>query len=99
MPWLTGYPREKIDWFPTVDQEKCVKCAMCMNCGKNVYDWTKKGQVVARPYDCVPGCNTCAILCMGDAISFPPPEYIRGIYEREKIWGKVKKVLKQAGKI
>jgi ferredoxin-like protein FixX len=70
-----------------------------MNCGKNVYDWTKKGPVAARRYDCVPGCNTCTILCMGDAIGFPSPEYIQGIYEREKIWGKVKKVLKQAGNI
>lgn len=99
MPWLTGYPREKIDWYPAVDSRKCVKCAMCMNCGKNVYNWTKDGPVVARPYDCVPGCNTCAILCMGDAISFPSPEYIRAIYKREKIWGKMKKVLKNTGKI
>jgi hypothetical protein len=23
MAWLTGYPREKINWFPTIDPEKC----------------------------------------------------------------------------
>jgi len=23
MPWLVGYPREKIEWYPTIDQEKC----------------------------------------------------------------------------
>ncbi len=99
MPWLAGYPREKIDWFPTVDPGKCVTCAMCMNCGKNVYDWSDKGPIVARPYDCAAGCNTCSILCMGDAISFPSREYIRETYKREKIWGKVKKALKQASKI
>lgn len=20
MPWLTGYPREKVEWFPTIDE-------------------------------------------------------------------------------
>ena len=51
MAWLTGYPREKVNWFPTVDLKKCVKCGMCMNCGKNVYDWTKEGPKIARPYN------------------------------------------------
>jgi len=37
MAWLVGYPRDKIDWFPTIDSEKCKKCAMCMNCGKKVF--------------------------------------------------------------
>ena len=37
MAWLTGYPREKVDWFPTIDPEKCVKCGMCMNCGQSVF--------------------------------------------------------------
>jgi MinD superfamily P-loop ATPase len=99
MPWLAGYLREKIDWFPTVDVDRCLKCGMCMNCGKSVYDWTDDGPVVARPYDCVPGCNTCSILCMGNAITFPPCEYTREIYEKEKIWGKVKKILKKENKI
>jgi ferredoxin len=35
MPWLVGYPREKIAWFPTIDPEKCVKCGMCMNCRRS----------------------------------------------------------------
>ncbi|MBE0433986.1 ferredoxin family protein [candidate division WOR-3 bacterium] len=99
MPWLTGYPRERIDWFPKVSTRKCVRCGMCMNCGRNVYDWTRSGPVVARPYDCVPGCNTCSILCMGAAIAFPTRKYIREVYRREKIWGQVKKALKKAGKI
>lgn len=99
MPWLAGYPREQIDWFPTIEPKQCVKCAVYMNCGKHVYDWTEGGPMVARPYECVPGCNTCAILCMGDAISFPAREYIREIYRRERIWGKVKKALKKEGKI
>ena len=43
MPWLVGYPREKIEWYPTIDPDKCVKCGICMNCGKAVYDWTEDG--------------------------------------------------------
>ena len=49
MPWLAGYPREKVEWFPTIDESKCVSCGMCMNCGKKVYDWANgpKGKPVA----------------------------------------------------
>jgi len=99
MAWLSGYPREKIDWFPTIDPEKCLKCGMCMNCGKAVYDWTEDGARVGRPYACIVGCSTCANLCMGKAISFPDIETVRAIYKKEKIWTKVKKQLKEEGKL
>lgn len=99
MAWLTGYPREKIDWFPTIDPEKCVKCGMCMNCGKNVYDWTDDGPVVARPYNCIVGCSTCGNLCLGNAITFPDIEGIHEIYKLESIWKKVRKQLIEAGKL
>ncbi|NLF00219.1 MAG: ferredoxin family protein [Anaerolineales bacterium] len=99
MPWLTGYPRERVEWYPTIDPDKCVKCGMCLNCGKNVYNWTASGAVVARPYDCVVGCNTCENLCMGDAISFPDIEQVRALYKREHIWTKVKHQLQAEGKL
>ncbi len=51
MAWLAGYPREKVNWHPTVDLEKCVKCGMCMNCGRQVYKWTKEGPVVANSFE------------------------------------------------
>lgn len=99
MPWLVGYPRDKIDWHPAVDPEKCVKCGMCLNCGRDVYEWTEDGARVARPNQCVVGCNTCANLCLGYAISFPDTEQIREIYKREGIYGKVKKQLEAEGKL
>jgi len=100
MGWLEGYPREKIDWSPRVDLEKCVKCGMCMNCGKKVFDWEEDGPHVVRPYQCVVGCTTCANLCLGNAISFPDlEENVRSIYKRESIWAKVKEELKNKGKI
>jgi len=99
MPWLIGFPREEIPWFPTVDAEKCVSCAMCMNCGRSVYDWLDGKPVVARPYECIVGCSTCANLCMGEAITFPPLAPVREIYKREKIWSKVKRALREKGAI
>jgi len=99
MPWLTGYPRDKIVWYPTIDADKCVKCGICMNCGKKVFDWTKDGPRVARPYECIVGCSTCANLCMGSAISFPSIETVREVYRKEKIWSKVQKELRREGKL
>ena len=99
MPWLAGYPREKIEWYPTIDLEKCVKCGMCMNCGQKVYRWTKEGPVVAQPYRCVVGCSTCATLCQGNAITFPDREKLRDLYRKEGIWAKVKKELLKEGKL
>lgn len=99
MAWLTGYPRKDVNWFPTIDREKCVKCGMCMNCGKNVYEWTEEGSKVARPFDCVVGCTTCGNLCLGKAISFPDNSSLRELYKKEGIWGKVKKQLETEGKL
>jgi NAD-dependent dihydropyrimidine dehydrogenase PreA subunit len=99
MAWLTGFPREKVEWFPTIDSAKCVKCGMCMNCGKNVYDWTNEGAKVARPYNCVVGCQSCANLCLGNAITFPDVASVRQLYKNEGIWGKVKKQLEEEGKL
>ncbi|MEO0181691.1 MAG: ferredoxin family protein [candidate division WOR-3 bacterium] len=99
MPWLIGYPRDKVEWYPTVDAEKCVQCGMCMNCGKGVFDWTEDGPVVARPYECVVGCTTCANLCQGNAIKFPQVKELRKLYAREKIWDKVKEALEADGKL
>lgn len=99
MAWLAGYARDQIPWYPTVDPSKCVKCGMCMNCGKKVYDWTPDGARVARPYNCVVRCTTCANLCLGRAISFPDSQIVRDLYTQEGIWGKVRKQLHEEGRL
>jgi NAD-dependent dihydropyrimidine dehydrogenase PreA subunit len=99
MPWLVGYPRDKIPWYPTVDQSKCIGCGVCLNCGRNVFAWQGGKPLVARPYECVIGCTTCANLCPAWAISFPDIESVRAIYKREGIWEKIRQALKQEGRI
>lgn len=99
MAWLVDYPREKVNWYPTIDQSKCVKCGICMNCGKEVYSWTTEGPVVSKPFSCVVGCTTCANLCQGEAISFPDVKELRELYKKEKLWSKVTKQMKKDGKL
>jgi formate hydrogenlyase subunit 6/NADH:ubiquinone oxidoreductase subunit I len=70
-----------------------------MNCGRKVFDWTEDGPIVARPYECIVGCTTCANLCQGNAITFQKIIEIRKLYKKEDIWGKVKDRLKEEGKI
>jgi NAD-dependent dihydropyrimidine dehydrogenase PreA subunit len=89
-----GVSREKINWYPVIDYEKCVGCGMCAaGCGRNVYDWNFKRNrpVVARPNNCLVGCVTCSNTCLRDAISFPDKEYVRKVIRENKVLVNVKK--------
>ena len=96
-PWH-GIPREEIDWHPIVDEDKCIGCGLCVTgCGRRVYgfDYKKKNPIVLRPYNCMVACTTCANICLEDAISFPPIEYVRELIRKEKLLGKAMKELKE----
>ena len=97
MPWFAGVTREQINWEPTIDHEKCVRCGLCMNCGRKVYEWQEDAPVVARPRECVVGCTTCANLCRGRAISFPSLEELREFYREHRVWNAVKQALIEEG--
>ncbi|MCL4479298.1 MAG: ferredoxin family protein [Deltaproteobacteria bacterium] len=101
MPWIVGYPRDKVSWYPIIDPQKCLKdkCAICMNCGQKVFEWTKDGPKVVNPNSCVVGCTTCGNLCRGTAISFPDKKELRLLYAKEKIWDKVHEQLEKDGKL
>ena len=99
MPWIAGYPREKVNWSPTIDESKCVRCGMCMNCGKSVFEWADGKPLVVRPLECVVGCSTCGNLCQGRAITFPDIEPLLDLYKENNIWAHVKRALIDAGKI
>ena len=68
-----GIDRNTINWYPVVDESKCIGCGTCATtCGRGVYkfDYTKRKSVVANPNHCLVGCQTCANLCPVGAISF-----------------------------
>ena len=57
-PWH-GILREKITWYPTIDEEKCIGCGMCVRgCPRKVYgfDYERKKSVVLRPINCMVAC-------------------------------------------
>ena len=71
---LGGIDRKKINWFPTIDYDKCIGCGQCFDfCHNGVYQWDeeKNQPKVVNPYNCVLGCSSCAKLCEQGAISFP----------------------------
>ena len=76
-----GVPREKIDWSPTIDYDKCDFCMECDKfCPHRVFerrDDDEKKLVVANPENCVVFCRACAKTCGPEALSFPSkPEII-----------------------
>lgn len=78
-------PREKIPWFPAVDTSRCIHDQECIRfCKNSVFDWDDGlgVPVVARPYNCVVGCDACARICPSEAISFPPMEEFKATLRR-----------------
>ena len=68
-----GIDRKKIDWYPVIDESKCIGCGMCAtSCGRGVYkfDYENRKSKVANPNNCMVACITCANLCPVGAISF-----------------------------
>lgn len=99
MPWYAGVSRDQMDWGPAVDAKKCVGCGVCLNCGKNVFEWKDGKSVVVNRDNCQVGCMTCANLCQGKCISFPPLEDVRRFYREHGMWEKVREAMIAEGKI
>ena len=51
--------------------------------------------IVARPYNCMVGCTTCANLCPGKAINFPSLEILRKYRDLGKAVVKARKRLEE----
>jgi len=83
-----GIPRTEIPWFPEINEEKCIGCELCyVSCGREVFEYddeTRKA-AVERPYNCMVGCTTCAMICPTGAIMFPPREMIQKIEKEYRI--------------
>lgn len=72
-----GIPREEIPWFPTIDEETCIGCRLCVEfCPNKVleFDEAARKARVTYPFNCVVECKACAKICPVDAISFPDEE-------------------------
>ena len=69
-----GHPREQIPWFPTVALDLCTGCGACSKfCSFGVFEATEDDKVVvAEPFRCQVGCNSCVRVCKPKAITFPP---------------------------
>jgi NAD-dependent dihydropyrimidine dehydrogenase PreA subunit len=77
--------RERFPWFPTINCEVCLADLECLNfCPADVFDWdpaTGK-PVVARPFDCIPGCRICAENCKAKGISLPGKKDVAAALKR-----------------
>lgn len=93
-----GVLREEINWHPTIDDDKCIGCGMCItSCGRDVFDFyqEKNISIVARPLQCMVGCTSCEAWCIVDAISFPDKQYVRDLIKQKNILSITKKQLDQ----
>lgn len=77
-----GIPRERIPWYPTIDEERCKPdaCALeCIaGCPQGVYARQTDGRVVvAHPYACTVGDISCSMQCPFEAILFPSRRELR----------------------
>ncbi|NDJ77217.1 MAG: ferredoxin family protein [Chloroflexi bacterium] len=73
-------PREEIPWHPTIDDQRCDRCGVCLSfCPKDVFevDMATGAVQVVRPAACVFLCTGCVAQCASDAISFPDREPFR----------------------
>ncbi len=80
-----GIPREEIPWFPTVEEDLCNGCRVCLEfCPYGVFEWDEESETVrvADPYNCYVGCSTCASKCAPGAIVFPPREMLERLRKR-----------------
>ncbi|WKY48087.1 ferredoxin family protein [Eubacteriaceae bacterium ES3] len=70
-----GVDREKIDWCPTIDYDKCNDCMDCVEfCPHKVFEVRENETpklIVKNPKNCVVFCRACSKTCGLDALSFP----------------------------
>jgi NAD-dependent dihydropyrimidine dehydrogenase PreA subunit len=82
---MPGRQRKRFPWFPTLKGEDCLLDLECLNfCPAGVFDWdpaTGK-PVVARPFDCIPGCRSCVENCKGKNISLPGKKQVAAALKR-----------------
>lgn len=70
-----GVSRDKIDWSPRIDFDKCDYCMECVKfCPHEVFEVNEEAErklAVKNPHNCVVFCRACSNACGPDAIEFP----------------------------
>ena len=84
-----GVPRNKIDWSPRIEYDKCNYCMECVKfCPHQVFEVRENDEkklIVKNPDNCVVFCRACGKTCGVDALSFPDKgETIKNIKETRK---------------
>ena len=77
-----GIPRLMIPWFPTIDEELCTNCDVCVKaCKHGTYGYSTDTQrvIVADPYCCEVYCESCRFQCPEGAITFPDRKGIKAV--------------------
>jgi len=77
--------RARFPWFPIIKCKQCLRDLECLNfCPAGVFDWdpVTGRPVVARPFDCIPGCRLCVENCKGKSISLPGKKQVAAALER-----------------
>lgn len=90
--------RSKIPWNPSVVEDRCVGCGLCLiSYGRGVYafDYEQNRPVVCVPQMCMVGCTTCATLCTQDAIEFPSQGVIRQIIRKNRLLRYAKDLIRE----
>ncbi|MDZ7612265.1 MAG: ferredoxin family protein [Candidatus Moranbacteria bacterium] len=79
-----GIPRSSIDWYPTIDKNKCITCLICVKfCKKGVFTVSENKPKVINPKNCVVGCRGCDAKCPVGAISHPSDEYLSELLKQK----------------
>ena len=79
-----GISRIEIEWFPTINYDKCISCMACLNkCKKGVFVEENGKPKVTNPYNCVVGCTGCQKVCSEHAISHPSKKYLEKLSKRK----------------
>lgn len=89
-------PRDEIDWHPTVDEQLCDGCGVCVTgCGRAVfgYDYEREKAVMLEPLHRMVGCVTCSNVCLRGAVSFPSVDSLRDLMERRGVLTTARKEL------
>ena len=77
--------RVRFPWFPDINYKACLRDLECLSfCPADVFDWdhTTGKPVVARPFNCIPGCQSCAVGCKAKCILLPGKKEVAAALRR-----------------